>query len=85
MKKIFKVLIFLLISISISKADLLKPSNEIKPAEVVRIQLTGLQKNDLIFKDSGIEQTWKFWLPHKEPTWVKFEWHGVWLKAGGLF
>ena len=57
---IFKFLFFLLISISISRAEILKPSSGIKPVEVVRIQLTGLQQNDLEFKDSGIEQTWNF-------------------------
>ena len=57
---IFKFLFFLLISISVSKAEILKPSSGIKPVEVVRIQLTGLQQNDLEFKDSGIEQTWNF-------------------------
>ena len=62
----FKVLIFVLISISISKAELLKPNSQIKPAEVVKIQLTGLQKNDLSFKDSGIEQTWNFAHPNNK-------------------
>ena len=57
---IFKVLIIFFISISISKAELLKPNSEIKPSEVVKIQLLGLQKNNSIFKDSGIEQTWNF-------------------------
>ena len=62
----FKVLIFVLISISISKAELLKPNSQIKPAEVVKIQLSGLQKNDLSFKDSGIEQTWNFAHPNNK-------------------
>jgi hypothetical protein len=62
----FKFLFFLLISISISKAEILKPSSGIKPVEVVRIQLTGLQKNDLKFKDSGIEQTWNFAHPNNK-------------------
>ena len=60
----FKILILLLISISISKAELLNPSSDIKPAEVVKIQLTGLQNNDSRFKDSGIEQTWNFAHPN---------------------
>jgi len=60
----FKVLIFVLISISISKAELINPSSDIKPAEVVKIQLTGLQNNDSRFKDSGIEQTWNFAHPN---------------------
>ena len=63
---IFKVLILVLISISISKAELLKPNNQIKPDEVVRIQLSGLQKNDSSFKDSGIEQTWNFAHPNNK-------------------
>ena len=62
----FKVLIFVLISISISKAELLKPNSQIKPAEVVKIQLSGLQKIDLSFKDSGIEQTWNFAHPNNK-------------------
>ena len=61
---IFNILIFLLVPISISKAELLNPSSDIKPAEVVRIQLTGLQNNDSRFKDSGIEQTWNFAHPN---------------------
>ena len=60
MKNIFKVLILLLITISFSKAELLNPSSAITPKEVVKIQLTGLQQNDLEYKDSGIEQTWNF-------------------------
>ena len=63
---IFKVLILLLITISISKAEILKPSSDINPKEVVKIQLTGLQKNDLNFKDSGIEQTWNFAHPNNK-------------------
>ena len=63
---IFKVLILLLITISISKAEILKPSSNINPKEVVKIQLTGLQKNDLNFKDSGIEQTWNFAHPNNK-------------------
>ena len=63
---IFRVFIILLILISISKAELLKPNSQIKPAEVVKIQLSGLQKNDLSFKDSGIEQTWNFAHPNNK-------------------
>ena len=63
---IFKVLALLLITIPISKADILKPSSNIKPKEVVKIQLSGLQKNDLNFKDSGIEQTWNFAHPNNK-------------------
>ena len=63
---IFRALILLLISISISQAEILKPSSEISPKEVVKIQLTGLQKNDIDFKDRGIEQTWNFAHPNNK-------------------
>ena len=66
MINIFKVLIFLLISISFSNAELLNPNSNIKPKEVVKIQLSGLQQNDLEFKDSGIEQTWNFAHPNNK-------------------
>ena len=63
---ISKVLILLLITISITKAEILKPSSNINPKEVVKIQLIGLQKNDFKFKDSGIEQTWNFAHPNNK-------------------
>ena len=63
---IFNFLIFFFISISISKAELLKPQSDIKPSEVVKIQLLGLQKNDFNYKDSGIEQTWNFAHPNNK-------------------
>ena len=63
---IFKFLIIFLISISISKAELLQPNSEIKPSDVVKIQLLGLQKNNDVFEDSGIEQTWNFAHPNNK-------------------
>ena len=63
---IFKILFFLLISISISKAELLKPNSAINPSDVVKIQLIGLQQNDANFNDSGIEQTWNFAHPNNK-------------------
>ena len=63
---IFKVLIIHLIFFSTSIAEILKPKSEIRPSEVVKIQLSGLQKNDLEFKDSGIEQTWNFAHPNNK-------------------
>ena len=66
MKTIFKVLILLLISSTHSNAELLNPNSNIKPKEVIKIQLNGLQKNDSKFKDSGIEQTWNFAHPNNK-------------------
>jgi len=45
---------------------LLNPDKNIKPKEVVKIQLTGLQQNDLNYQDSGIEQTWNFAHPNNK-------------------
>ena len=63
---IFKVLIIYLVFFSTSIAEILKPKSEIRPSEVVKIQLSGLQENDLEFKDSGIEQTWNFAHPNNK-------------------
>ena len=62
----FNFLIIFLISISISKAEIIKPNSNIEPSEVVKIQLLGLQKNNDGFEDSGIEQTWNFAHPNNK-------------------
>ena len=62
----FSFISFSLFSFSSSKADLKIPNNLILPAEVVKIQLVGLMNNDKDFKDSGIEQTWKFAHPNNK-------------------
>ena len=66
MKIIIKVLLLLLMNISLSNAELLKPNNSISPKEVVSIQLSGLKDNDIGYKDSGIEQTWNFAHPNNK-------------------
>ena len=66
LQTIFKALIIYSILLSSSTAEIIKPSSNIRPSEVVKIQLNGLQKNDLDFKDSGIEQTWNFAHPNNK-------------------
>ena len=69
LKKIQIALSFLFlffILISISKAEILKPNSNIKPSDVVKIQLIGLQNNNDEFEDSGIEQTWNFAHPNNK-------------------
>ena len=63
---VFNFFFVFLISISISKSEILKPSSNIKPSEVVKIQLLGLQNNNDGFEDSGIEQTWNFAHPNNK-------------------
>ena len=59
------ILVCFLNTITLS-ADLIIPNSSIKPKKVIEIQLTGLMKNDNIFKDSGIEQTWNFAHPENK-------------------
>ena len=49
-----------------SLADILKPSTEIEPEKVIKIQLTALMENDNPYIDSGIVQTWEFAHPNNQ-------------------
>jgi hypothetical protein len=41
-------------------AELLKPTPEINPEEVIKIQLSSLMNNNEPYLNAGIEQTWEF-------------------------
>jgi len=60
MKIIFKLAILFFIFTNISNADLVKPNSELKPFEVLMIQLNSLKNNNEPYKDAGIEQAWEF-------------------------
>ena len=64
----FKILFFLttFFYFNSSSADILKPSANIDPKQVVLIQLKALMKNDSPYKDRGIEQTWEFAHPNNQ-------------------
>ena len=67
MIKIFNYfLILFFISILAAHSKIIKPKETIKPIKVVKIQLEGLKKNDLLYKDNGIEQTWEFAHPSNQ-------------------
>jgi len=53
-------LIFLLLTTNILKAEIVKPNKQLKPFEVLSIQLNSLKNNNVPYKDAGIEQTWEF-------------------------
>ncbi len=58
---------FVLISLLLLKpslAEILKPSTEIEPEKVIKIQLTALMENDNPYIDRGIVQTWEFAHPN---------------------
>tara|TARA_B100000745_G_C20055961_1_gene360227 strand:- start:315 stop:776 length:462 start_codon:yes stop_codon:yes gene_type:complete len=64
MKKNFLFIIFILFNFSHAFADLIKPNIEIEPKKVVKIQLSALMKNNNLYKDWGIIQTWEFAHPN---------------------
>ena len=67
MIKLLKLsLIVFFLKLSFLNAEILKPSIEINPVQVVKIQLDGLMKNDSPYKDKGIEQTWEFAHPNNK-------------------
>jgi hypothetical protein len=46
--------------------NITKPSISLKPFDVISIQLNALQRNDIPFKDAGIEQVWEFAHPNNK-------------------
>jgi hypothetical protein len=62
----FNIIIFYFLTTIALKAELINPNSSIKPKQVIEIQLIGLMKNDNLFKDSGIEQTWNFAHPENK-------------------
>ena len=60
MKILSKTIFFLFIFTNISNADLVKPNSNLKPFEVLMIQLNSLKNNNEPYKDAGIEQAWEF-------------------------
>ena len=54
------LILCLCIRTTASTAELVYPNPDIAPAEVIAIQLNGLQHNDSPETDAGIRQTWAF-------------------------
>ena len=66
MRILLKFILFFLLSINISSADLLKPNTILEPIDVLMIQLNSLKNNNIPYKDAGIEQTWEFAHPNNK-------------------
>ena len=66
MKILFKLIFFFFIFTNNSNANLIKPSANLKPLEVLVIQLNSLKNNNNPYKDAGIEQTWEFAHPNNK-------------------
>ena len=65
-KFISKIILLFFLIFSSSFADIIRPSANIEPNQVVKIQLSALMKNDLPNKDNGIIQTWEFAHPNNQ-------------------
>ena len=66
MKILFKSIFFFFLFINSVSADLIKPSSDLKPFDVLMIQLNSLKDNNKPYKDAGIEQTWEFAHPNNK-------------------
>ena len=52
--------LYILLATETVFAELLKPSSNLQPQEVISIQLNALKDNNNPYEDAGIEQTWVF-------------------------
>jgi len=66
MKILFKLIVFFFLFTNISLADLIKPNSNLKPFDVLMIQLNSLKNNNNPYKDAGIEQAWEFAHPNNK-------------------
>ncbi len=60
------ILVFAVMFIVTTRADIVKPNNGIEPYQVVKIQLRSLKNNDEPYENAGIEQTWEFAHPNNK-------------------
>ena len=69
MKILFNFILLFFIFTNVTKAELVKPNSNLKPFDVLMIQLESLKDNNNPYKDAGIEQAWEFAHPiNKEST-----------------
>ena len=54
------IILFVVFISDIAFAELLKPTPELLPKEVISILLTALKDNNNPYDNAGIEQTWEF-------------------------
>ena len=58
--RLISTIIFIILFSTPLLAELQKPTPDIAPEEVVKIQLTSLMNNNQPYANAGIEQTWEF-------------------------
>ena len=72
LKKFFLFLLLINYTNNIS-ADIIKPSNDLTPFDVVKIQLNALKNNDKSNEDLGIKQVWIFAHPKNKKVTGPYE------------
>ena len=80
-KNSFIIIILSIFIFTKANAELIKPSSNIEPYKVVKIQLSSLMKNNYPNKDSGIEQTWEFAHPNNQKYTGPLEKFKIMLKG----
>ena len=80
-KNLFIIIILSIFIFTKTNAELIKPSSNIEPYKVVKIQLSSLMKNNYPNKDSGIEQTWEFAHPNNQKYTGPLEKFKIMLKG----
>ena len=68
MKILLKITFLFFLFINVSNADLIKPNSNLKPLDVLMIQLNSLKNNNNPYKDAGIEQAWEFAHPNNKAS-----------------
>ena len=68
MNILLKITFLFFLFINVSNADLIKPNSNLKPFDVLMIQLNSLKNNNNPYKDAGIEQTWEFAHPNNKAS-----------------
>ena len=80
-KNLFIIIILSIFIFTKANAELIKPSSNIEPYKVVKIQLSSLMKNNYPNKDSGIKQTWEFAHPNNQKYTGPLEKFKIMLKG----
>ena len=80
-KNLFIIIILPIFIFTKANAELIKPSSNIEPYKVVKIQLSSLMNNNYPNKDSGIKQTWEFAHPNNQKYTGPLEKFKIMLKG----
>ena len=72
LKKLILIIVFVAITHSV-KSEIVKPAKNLKPYEVVKLQLNALKYNNQTSDDLGIKQVWVFAHPENKKVTGPYE------------